>query len=157
MKAQNTKSKKVLKPVVSKVIHQKEPEYMVQLSDPKSLRKELLECLREVIIFMQGYEKFRKIQEEKVSMFHALRQEVKILQNLIDHKLRRSLPKGKLHSVLPKAAVQKQDEMEVVEEEVKMPVVVEAEEAKEETHPANELEELESQLKEIEEQLKKMD
>ncbi|MBI2151384.1 hypothetical protein HYU21_01510, partial [Candidatus Woesearchaeota archaeon] len=71
--------KRIVKPVASKVVHQKEPEYMVQLSDPKSLRKELLECLREVIIFMQGYEKFRKIQEEKVSTFHTLRQEVKNL------------------------------------------------------------------------------
>ena len=51
------------------VLREKNPDYMIQINDPRSLRKELLETLREIIIFMQSYEKFRKIQEEKVMIF----------------------------------------------------------------------------------------
>ena len=78
-----------------------QPDYMVQLTEPKMLRKDLLESLREVIIFMQGYEKFRKIQEEKVAMFNSLKLDIKSLNSLINDKLRKYLPKGKLRAVLP--------------------------------------------------------
>jgi len=78
-----------------------EPAYMVQLSDPKLVRKDLLESLREVIIFMQGYEKFRRIQEEKIALFTQLRVEVKQLSILVNDKLRKYLPKGKLRAVSP--------------------------------------------------------
>ncbi|MEK6939241.1 MAG: hypothetical protein AABX31_00790, partial [Nanoarchaeota archaeon] len=69
---------------------------MVQVSDPKNVRKDLLEALREIIIFMQGYEAFKKIQEEKVAVFEQLKDDIKGLNNLVDSKLRRLLPKGKL-------------------------------------------------------------
>src|SRR3989344_3486429 len=69
---------------------------MVQINEPKNVRKDLLEGLREIIIFMQGYEAFRKIQEEKIAVFVQLKEDVKVLNNLVDSKLRRVLPKGQL-------------------------------------------------------------
>src|SRR3989338_9644690 len=81
---------------------------MVQVSDPKNVRKDLLEALREIIIFMQGYEAFRKIQEEKIAVFSQLKDDVKSLNNLVDSKLRRVLPKGKLVGMtkkMPKVVV----------------------------------------------------
>ena len=42
---------------------EREPEFMVHISDPPQLRKEVLEGLRELIILMQGYEQFHKIQQ----------------------------------------------------------------------------------------------
>ena len=61
--AKKSKLKKVVKKTARKksipsgsTFLEKEPEYMIQISDPKMLRKDLLESLREVIIFMQGYE-----------------------------------------------------------------------------------------------------
>src|SRR3990167_9497142 len=73
---------------------------MIQLHEPKNLRKDILEGLREIIIFMQGYEAFRMIQEEKVRTFAQLRDDVKSLNSLMDNKLRRYLPKGKLAGVV---------------------------------------------------------
>src|SRR3989344_6625615 len=101
-----------------------EPEYMVQVSDPKMLRKDLLESLREVIIFMQGYEKFRRIQEEKVALFAALKADVHDLNSLIENKLRKYLPQGKLRGLVKPAFAEEkeaaeEDKVEIVQEEAK--------------------------------------
>lgn len=119
-----------------------EPEYMIQVPDPKMVRKDILESLRELIIFMQGYEKFRKIQNEKVSALKQLQSQVRELNSLIDVKLRGLLPKGNMHAV---------KEMHGVRSKTKVPEVksVESEVVK----PKSELDELESQLKDIESQL----
>jgi len=63
----------------------KEPEYMIQVNDPTMVRKDLLESLRETIIFMQGYETIRKIQEEKVALFTQLKLDVNELNNLVEN------------------------------------------------------------------------
>ena len=135
----------------------KEPEYMVQVSDPKMIRKDLLESLREVIIFMQGYEKFRSMQQEKVALFTALKTEVKELHAL-NEKLRKKLPKGKLQPVTAEQqqkknveeAVQEMPE-EVPEEHHEEPVA--APPAPEPAAPPSGLAALESQLQDIEQQL----
>ena len=127
----------------------KEPEYTVQISDPKMLRKDILESLREVIIFMQGYDKFRKIQEEKVILFNRLKLEVKEL-NSLNHKLSKHLPKGKLAPVKEKVlfneiTIKKEEEKAILEDLPKPPKVED-----------EGLDVLESQLSEIEEQLDKI-
>lgn len=80
----------------AKAAGDREPELMIQLPDPKMLRKEVLESLRDVIIFMQGYEKFRGIQEEKVALFLKLKGDIREITTLMDVKLRAHFPKGKL-------------------------------------------------------------
>src|SRR3989344_7263655 len=125
---------------------QKEPEYTIQLADPKMLRKDILEGLRDVILFMQCYEKFRKIQAEKVATFHTLAVQLKGVRSLIDSKLSKYLPKGKLHPIkkIPQMNMQPQ------QEETGM-VMQQPERTR--NVPAQELDELESQLREIESQL----
>lgn len=129
---------------------------MIQLHESKNLRKDILEGLREIIIFMQGYEAFRKIQEEKVKTFAQLRDDVKALNSLLDTKLRRYLPKGKLAGVVKKAAAPRR---ETASEEKGFPPAREPlrmakpEPAKEES---SELDELEQQLRDIESRLKGM-
>ncbi len=138
--------------VVKKVKHQageKEPEYMVQVSDPKILRKDLLETLREIIIFMQGYEKFRKLQEEKVMTFTALKSDVKELNVLINHRLRKHLPKGKLRAL-------KEEVPALPEELEEQPEEPRPRGAGREVPKKNELDELEMQLRDIETQLRKV-
>ena len=143
----------------------KEPEYMIQLSDPRMLRKDVLESLREVIVFMQGYEKFRRIQEEKVALFNTLKGNLKDIQIIIDHRVRKYLPKGRLASVDPQKAAEVEDhemEQEVekarVEEPAPRVVSVSAPmvQPAARTPPPNELDQLEEQLKEIERQLQGM-
>ena len=139
---------------------QKEPEYMVQIADAKMLRKDVLESLREVIIFMQGYEKFRSIQEEKVLAFHKLKMQTQELQTLIAGKLRKYLPKGKLKAVAPK--MQKMNAEEVHKElpEMEMHEEMSAQQTApkltSEARAQQELDELEMQLREIEGQLQGM-
>ncbi len=109
-------SKRSKKPVKRTVKRESGPAYMVQLSDPKSIRKDILESLREVIIFMQAHEKFMRIQEEKITLFTQLKNDVKDLNQLIEHKLKKHLPKGKLKAFSRYAEKrQRQKEMEKVE------------------------------------------
>ena len=64
------------------------------------MRRDILESLREVILFMQGYEKFRKLQEEKIAIFNQLKNDVKELNQMIDSRLRKYFPKGKLKPLI---------------------------------------------------------
>jgi len=135
------------------------PQYMVQVNEPKMLRKDLLESLREIIIFMQGYEKFRQIQTEKVNLFNSLKTDVKELNTLIEHKLKKYFPQGKLKAVMkekPKEESFDDDEeskVEVFKEEPKKKMVAPVSTYQQDL-PSNELDELESQLKDIEGQLR---
>jgi len=149
------------KPVRRKSVKvDKEPEYMVQVGEPKTLRKNILESLREVIIFMQSYEKFRQIQEEKVATFNQLKDDIKQLTTLLDHRLKRHFPKGKLNVANPRREVPR---MTTLPEDVN-PEPEEQEQQRSAPEPKvrpaapaiSELDELESQLKDIEGQLRKI-
>jgi len=150
----------VIKKKVASFTKEKEPQYTVQVNEPGSLRKDLLESLREVIIFMQTYDNFRKIQEEKVATFTQLKTDIKELNLLIDNKLRGRLPRGNLKPI------SKKDEMEEMKKEMPKPEMVVPKPAAVSApnpaplpiveNPHSELEELEQQLKDIENQLRRM-
>ena len=127
--------------------HDIEPDYMVNIDDPKMLRKDVLESLREVIIFMQGYEKFRVVQDEKVALFTQLKADVKELHTLIGHKLHAFLPKGKLNAVNTVPPKEEQEHAKKVQ------VVAMKPEPHEAVVEDKELDHLESQLQNIEKQL----
>ena len=141
-------------PARSRSPAEKAPEYMIQVSDPKMLRKDILESLREVIIFMQGYDKFRKIQEEKVALFSNLKVSVRELNSLIDHKLRNYLPKGKLKPVVDAGKPEEMEDEKMVKIAPASKKMMEKDET--EPRPRHDLAELEEQLNEIERQLKKI-
>lgn len=128
---------------------EKEPSYMIQIGDPKTARKNILEGLREVIIFMQSYEKFKQIQQAKVATFAQLENDVKAINSLIENKLRNYIPKGRLKLI---SAEKEQEEKEEVSAQP------EPKRTYSPPKPAikktgSELDELESQLKDIESQL----
>lgn len=126
---------------------EKAPDFMVQINDPKVIRKDLLESLREVIIFMQGYEKFRKVQEEKVNTFNQLKAQVKEINNFVE-KLKTLLPKGKLKSL------GENEYQEYKPDTAPEQVAAPSRSYSEPKATGNELDELESQLKDIEGQLR---
>lgn len=156
------KKKVLLKKKAPPAKIEKEPDYMVQIAEPKMVRKDLLESLREVIIFMQGYEKFKKVQEDKVALFTTLKSDVKELNMLIEGQLKKYLPKGKLRvshavfqgkkenvtennvEILPAEKTQSKPQRTYQEERLPEQATV----------SRNELEELESQLQDIENQLR---
>lgn len=135
-----------------------EPAYMIQINDPKGLRKDALEGLRETILFMQGDENFRKIQDEKLSLFVKLKTQVRELNSLVENKLRRLLPKGRIKD----QPLEKEEKIEKAKPEPKVvapkpvpqPEPEEVEEEEAQPVQKSELEELEEQLKEIEGQLR---
>ncbi len=132
---------------------EQEPQFMVQIADPKMLRKDILESLREVIIFMQSFEKFRQVQEEKVATILLLKDDLKELNNMAN-QLRRYLPRGKLRPLGLQAAVR---EMPRMEERPRQAPVVRREGPPAVREPLqSELDELESQLRDIERQLQKV-
>ncbi len=128
---------------------EKEPSYMIQIGDPKTAKKNILEGLREVIIFMQSYEKFKQIQEEKVATFAQLENDVKAINSLIENKLRNYFPKGKLKLISTEKEPEEKEEVSAEPEPKKAyfpprPAIKKT---------GSELDELESQLKDIESQL----
>ena len=152
--AKKHKAKKVVAPTPAS-LREKEPPYMVQIGDPKMLRKDLLESLRDIIIFMQGYEKFRKIQEEKLATFATLRSDLKEINSLVDNKLKHYFPKGKLKA-LSESKQLKEKEREMAAPVETAALVQPAPKIQSSAPPVSksELDELESQLKDIESQLR---
>ncbi|MBS3127457.1 hypothetical protein J4228_04805 [Candidatus Woesearchaeota archaeon] len=130
---------------------EKNPEYMVNIQDPKNLRKDVLESLREVIIFMQGYESFRQIQEEKVALFTKLKKEVSELQLLVNNKLRKYLPQGKLRAISREQYI-KEEPPKVEKVEIVPKTAPPVEPVEKEMAPSD-LEQLEGQLRDIEREL----
>ena len=135
----------------------KEPQFMVQLNEPIAIRREVLESLREVIVFMQGHEKFLRVQEEKMAMIAKLKTDVSSINVLIENRLRKFLPTGKLQ-VFRKEV----DEEDIPEEKPIKKIVAPATpqeytEIKQPVTPRKmptEIEEMEMQLRDIENQLK---
>ena len=124
------------------------PEFMVQISDPKLLRKDILESLKESIIFMQGYEKFRAVQEEKVTIFKELKSHISAL-NVLNNKLKKYLPKGNLPlNQHPKLEILPVEDETLDEEEV-IPAL--------KSRRNSDLDELENNLRDIEKQLQKIE
>ncbi|MBS3116387.1 hypothetical protein J4421_02200 [Candidatus Woesearchaeota archaeon] len=141
----------------------KDPQYMVQVNEPIMVRRDILESLRDVILFMQGYEKFRKVQEKKVMLFTLLKSQVKELSSLLQNKMYLYFPKGKLRVVSPPEMMEEEEKEEKVEEPVKK---VESKPKLQPTEktpmppapkmmikPRDDLDDLELQLKDIEKQL----
>ena len=77
----------------------KDPGYMVQVNEPSLLRRDLLETLREVILFMQSYEKFKRVQQDKVHLFTSLKTDLKELNMLLGTKMKAHFPQGKLDAI----------------------------------------------------------
>ena len=140
---------------------------MVQVIEPSLLRRDLLETLREVILFMQSYEKFKRIQQEKVNSFSALKADLKELSLLLNTKMKGHFPKGKLQVITEvEEHAQMQKEHSLGEGEIRAePVGMARQTRAPQTLPTmkaraadshGELDALEGQLRDIEGQLKEI-
>jgi len=120
-----------------------EPSYMVRVPDPTTVRRDILESLREVILFMQAYEHFNTIQEEKKAIMNDVREQVKEISRIINTDLKSKLPRGKLKALHDRYKARESSSPKIV----KRP-------AARDTMPSNSLDNLENQLRDIERQLK---
>ncbi|MFA5141357.1 MAG: hypothetical protein WC471_00085 [Candidatus Woesearchaeota archaeon] len=141
--------KAVKRTVKRKALVEDKPELLYMgINNPIEIRRTVLECARDMVHFLQMFEKFRLIREEKKEAIRILKKEMKDLSTLMN----------KLKLIMPKASVR----TEVHKEEV----VKEAKEAREGKPKAfempkqempdltvDDIDALESELKEIEEKL----
>jgi len=142
------------KAVSPEKVRDKNPVLTVQISEARMLRKEILESVREVIIFMQGYERFRKLQEDKVALFAKLRLQLRDINRLIDSGLRKDLPQGKLRPLSKLAMPEKPRAQEMPLERAPSPAPAEMPSSEQQVRSG--LDELEAQLQDIENQLRKV-
>ena len=120
-----------------------EPSYMVRVPDPTTVRRDILESLREIILFMQAYEHFSNIQEEKKAIMDDVKGQVKEISRIINTDLKAKLPRGKLKAL--------HDKYRVRETPAKKAVPRPKREVE-----SNSLDNLENQLRDIERQLKEI-
>ena len=126
----------------------------VGVEQPNTIRKDMLEASKELIHFLQRYEKIKSIKAEK----HRHIAELKIIHTDILHLMRAML------SELPPIDVKtlpKEEEKPVVHHEKKAKHAAAEEEAAQKEHPAPKkkatpIDKLESQLAAIEEKLKRV-
>lgn len=138
--------RKAVKVMNTKTMENKaDPDFMIQINQPKELRRDILESLREIIIFMQGYDNFMKIQEEKVDTFNNLKKLVKEMNILIDVDLRKYLPKGRLKGLTLENKGKPSKDMNEEQVEIEAPKKVK-----------DDLESLEFELKDIEDRLQQI-
>ena len=138
---------------MSKKEEKKEEEvFYVGIRDPAEIRRSILESSKEMLQYLQRFEKFKEVRSEKESMIVQLKEDIKNIQNLV-RKLKQGLPKSgvraKTHKVSKKKAKAKKEKPAkvVVEEE---PVV------EEKPKEMTELEKLEGELEDIEGRLTKL-
>lgn len=137
---------------------EKEELFYVGIQDPVEIRKTVLESSKEIIQYLQRYERFREVRSEKSMQMKKLREEMAEIHSLVK-KLKTALPKTKLRTRLHKheeeiakiAAVKESKESAVKkspqkkQETVKEPAADKAEKPKQ-----TELDKLEEELSQIE-------
>ena len=109
----------------------------VGITNKDELRRDVLECSRDVLESLRDYEKFKSTKDEKQKLIHTFKEDIKEITKLMN-KLKASIPKVKGTDI-------KRPERKAVKtvEETKF---VRVEKPKEKT----ELERLESELDDIE-------
>ncbi len=90
-------------------------EYFIKIKDPKETRKEILECTRDSLKILQGYEAFKETRRRRTLLIESLRREVAYLKSLMID-LKSNLPKT---NVVSKKAVGIREEIPKQPAEVK--------------------------------------
>ena len=151
-----------------------EDVFYVGLRDPAEVRRNVLESSREMIQFLQRYEKLKSIRDEKSAAAKQLHTDIKELRTLIN-KLKKVLPKTKLRIKLREehkfetcpecgtefktlASLQKHVKKRHKKKAKKAKKAAPASKPKKEAKPkpTTELERLESELSDIESKLGKL-
>jgi len=144
---------------VRKTPEQIEEPLFIGIGEPVELRKHILEPTREVIQFLQSYEEFIKIKEEKTDTVLQLKEDLKNIKSSIN-KLKRLLPRNKIkgektHEKIKKEIKKERRYIRKTEEEteeIQPPAPEISETLPPEPKPA-EVEDLEKELSEIEKKL----
>ncbi|MBS3112651.1 hypothetical protein J4418_01025 [Candidatus Woesearchaeota archaeon] len=127
----------------------KEEIFYMGISNPIEIRRNILESARDMVQFLQMFEKFRIIREEKKQATLILKKQIKDL-NIITNKLKARLPKASMRyktekEKTPEPAIIENKKVEITKEtpiRSEMPDI-----------DINDIEALETELKDIEDKL----
>lgn len=75
------------------------------ISNPVDVRRNILECARDMVHFLQMFEKFRIIREEKKEAAVILKKQIKELNTLIN-KFKAALPKTTVRTGIKKPKIE---------------------------------------------------
>ena len=150
-KTSNTSRKKIIKKITKKrtvkrtrkVQPTEDQLFYMGIPNPIEVRRNILESARDMVHFLQLFERFRLIREEKKLASKLLRRHVKELTTLVN----------KLKAVLPKTSIRaksKKEEMERIETPGKIKVIKEPETSEIPDLSIDDIEALETELKAIE-------
>lgn len=145
MSLSSSKMKKSKRKIAKKEV-KAEPVY-IGLSDPVELRKHILEPTREVIQFLQSYEQFKKMKEEKTQAILQLKEDLRGIRASFN-QLRRLLPRNKVKAEKTYRKIKKE-----IKKEQKIPERAISRAKPATVRPPTELEALEKELGEIEKKL----
>ena len=130
--------------------------YFIGLGDPVELRKNILEPTREVIQFLQSYEEFKKVKEEKTFTIGLLKDDLKEIKLYIN-KLRRLLPRSKIKAEKTYTRIKNEIKEEQEPEPIPEPKPKPVPEPKPLPPAHPELDSLEKELADIERKLGSLD
>lgn len=119
---------------------EEESVFYVGMRDPIEIRRSLLESSKEMLQYLQRFEKFKSVRKEKEKETAKLKETIKEIQTLV-RKLKAELPKTGLRA---KERPKPKKVKKAPAKEESLPVVVEK------PKEMSELEKLESELGEIE-------
>jgi len=125
----------------------KEKSFYVGISKPDEIRRSLLEGARDLVTYLQRYEKLKELRNEKLEKIQEAKSLVKEINSLI-LKLRREFPKTNLKvQVREEQKPKKIQEVEIPKESIPIP------KPDIRRKQVTDIEKLESELAEIEEKL----
>lgn len=148
---------------------QEEEVFFVGVQDPLEVRRNLLEVSKDMVQFLQQYEKLKTVREQKNEAIKRLKEDIRELKSLVN-KLRLVLPKTKLRvklheehkeppkPVAKKVTVKKVHKKAAKKSKAKHAIAKETQAtlAPVKRQPATEIEKLESELADIENKLGKL-
>jgi hypothetical protein len=129
------------------IVQDKEELYYMGISNPIEVRRTILECARDMVHFLQLFEKFRIIREEKKEAIKILKKQIKDINGLTN-QLKTALPK-----VSVRAAETKKEKLEIKHEPLDQKETAEAPRKEMPDLTVDDIEALEKELREIEEKL----
>lgn len=139
---------KVIKKISNKkIVESKNEVFYMGISNPIEIRKNILESARDMVQFLQMFEKFRIIREEKKQATILLKKHIKEL-NILTNKLKVALPKTSFRTkskTEETPEIKEPQKIEIIEEEPKKSEIPDID--------IDDIEALESELKEIEDKL----
>ncbi len=146
----------VKKQVKKSTEKEEEQIFYVGLKDPIEIRRSILESSKEIVQYLQRFERFKKIRSEKAEEIAKLRVVMKDITKMV-RKLKTSLPKTKLRAPIHnhEFKVKKQELVEEIKELKIQNVkgIKEKVSVPKKKQEVSELEKLEAELSEIESRL----